>query len=327
MYDRFAQTMTELLEGASLGVAVSGGADSMALLHLSKRYADDKKLKIAAFTVDHGLRATSAGEAQKVAEWCHSHNIAHHTLVWSGAKPSTGIQDAARQARRQLLCAACAQHGIDTLLLGHQADDQAETIIMRLQRGTGLRGLVGMRPVTTDEDNGITVLRPLLEMRRAELRDYCAQHALPFIDDPSNDDTQFERVRVRQALAALPELASGIAHSTARLRDTDETLDLLAMEWLEENIEPIDNETIWIPGDFLEDLYPPIQARVLEGALLEVLPDAAHASDIPLDGLERLHAALGDRHFKGQTLAEVQIKPHNADGVRGFLFSPAPKRR
>ncbi len=327
MYDRFTQIMNELFEGSGLAVAVSGGADSMALLHLCQRYAQSKKIPLHALTVDHRLRPQSADEAKTVAEWCKQNNIAHRTLVWEGPKPANGLQDAARNARRALLLAACRDLKGDTLALAHQADDQAETLIMRLQRGTGLRGLVGMHPTSASEDEDITLLRPLLPFRRQALRDYCTEHKLPFCDDPSNDDTQFERVRVRQALQALPDLATGVTLTIDRLRDADETLDLLAGEWLEENIEPIDATTLWLPGDFLEDLYPPIQLRVLEGALLEVLPETIEPHAIPLDGLERLLEAMTKRDFRGQTLADVQIKPHTADGVHGFLFGPAPQRR
>lgn len=329
MKQQFTQTMDLLLEERpdKLAVAVSGGADSMALLHLAKSYADTHKIKLTALTVDHGLRATSKAEAEQVAAWCKQNNIAHEILTWQGDKPSTGIQDAAREARRALLCEACAAKEIDFLLLGHQADDQAETILMRLQRGTGLRGLLGMRDATEDEATGVVLLRPLLSMRRAALREYCETNKIPFIDDPSNDDTQFERVRVRKALQDLPDLANGVTQTIQRLTECDETFDMLAMEWLEEELEPIDDQTVWLPNEFLTELYPPVQMRILEGALLEVLPDDVGLHDIPLDGLERLREALLKPTFNGQTLADVQFKPHKADGVPGFLLSRAPQRR
>lgn len=331
MKKTFTDTMDALLDGFEpqdkLAVAVSGGADSMALLDLARLYAKERGMKLTALTVDHGLRAGSAEEAKKVGAWCTAHAIQHHILVWQGDKPATGIQDAARDARRRLLCDACYKNGIEVLLLGHQADDQAETILMRLQRGTGLRGLLGMRDVTHDDATEVTILRPLLSLRRKDLRDYCVQNAISFVDDPSNDDPAFERVRVRKALEALPELAHGIRQTIDRLTECDETFDMLAAEWLEENIEPIDTNSLWIPDEFLETLYPPVQLRILEGALLEVMPDTATLHDIPLDGLERLRDALQDKGFKGQTLADIAIKPHNADGVGGLLLSRAAARR
>ncbi len=329
MKQEFSQKLDLLLEErpGKLAVAVSGGADSMALLHLAKSYADAHQIALAALTVDHGLRATSRAEAEQVGAWCKQNNIPHKILNWQGDKPQTGIQDTARNARRALLCKECAAQGIEFLLLGHQADDQAETILMRLQRGTGLRGLLGMREFATDDETEVVLLRPLLEMRRAALRDYCETNKIPFTDDPSNDDTQFERVRVRQALQALPDLANGVAQTVRRLAECDETLDMLAMEWLEEELEPIDAQTVWLPGEFLTELYPPVQMRILEGVMLEVLPDNATPHDIPLDGLERLRDALAKPNFGGQTLADVQFKPHKADGIPGFLISRAPARR
>lgn len=329
MKQEFSQKLDLLLEErpGKLAVAVSGGADSMALLHLAKTYADAHQIALTALTVDHGLRAASKAEAEQVGTWCKQNNIPHKILNWQGDKPQTGIQDAAREARRALLCEECAAKGIEFLLLGHHADDQAETILMRLQRGTGLRGLLGIHDVTVDDATEVVLLRPLLEMRRVALRDYCQTNKIPFTDDPSNDDTQFERVRVRQALQALPDLANGVAQTVRRLTECDETFDMLAMEWLEEELEPIDEQTVWLPDEFLTELYPPVQMRILEGVMLEVLPDDAAGYDIPLDGLERLRDALAGPGFNGQTLANVQFKPHKADGVSGFLVSRAPARR
>lgn len=299
----------------------------MALLHMTHAYAREHKLALTALTVDHHLRPESKTEAATVSNWCQKNGIAHHILHWQGTKPETGLQEAAREARRQLLCEKCRALDIPVLLLAHQADDQAETILMRIQRGTGLRGLMGMQDVTEDHATGVLLLRPLLSMRRAELRDYCTKNQIPFHDDPSNDDPRFERVRVRQALNNLPDFANGLQQTLNRLRDCHETFDMLAAEWLEESLEPIDARTVWIPLEFTTELFPPIQQRVIEGVLLEVLPDGADISDIPLDGLERLIDALAQPHFKGQTLAGVQLKPHTADGVKGILISPAPERR
>jgi tRNA(Ile)-lysidine synthetase-like protein len=332
MTTEFTEIFHNLLDAieqpvTQLAVAVSGGADSMALLHLAHIFAGQHKIKLTALTVDHGLRPESKAEAEAVSNWCQKNNIPHHVLQWQGTKPETGLQDAARQARRQLLCDKCHALDIPVLLLAHQADDQAETIIMRLQRGTGLRGILGIQEVVEDAATGVLLLRPLLSMRRAELRNYCTKNQIPFHDDPANDDPRFERARVRQALQSLPDFAAGLTQTLTRLRDCHETLDMLAAEWLEESIEPIDASSIWIPLEFTTELYPPVQLRVLEGALLEVLPEDTDVSDIPLDGLERLAEAVSQPNFKGQTLADVQIKPHTADGVKGLLLAKAPLRR
>ena len=326
-----SNTLTNLLDWQEqprkIAVAVSGGADSMAVLHMTQKYAAQHKIQLFALTVDHGLRPESAIEAKNIANWCEKQKINHKTLIWTDPKPAHAIQDTARIARRRLLLESCHAHSIPFLVLGHQADDQAETVLMRMQRGTGLRGMLGMGFETIDEASDVTILRPALSIRRHALRDYCTQNNIPFIDDPSNEDTQFERVRVRQALSHLPDLADGLILSLSRLSDINETLDHLATEWLEESLEPIDDQTVWLPHDFINDLYPPVQQRVLEGALLEVMPDEATSFDIPLDGLERLLESLQDPHFRGQTLAGIQIKPHKADGINGYLLCPEPKRQ
>ncbi|MEM0929477.1 MAG: tRNA lysidine(34) synthetase TilS [Pseudomonadota bacterium] len=182
---------------------MSGGADSFALLH----WAHAQEHPIVALTVDHGLRDGSAAEAAAVAEWCRTRKIDHEALVWGGEKPTTGVQEAARSARYRLLCQACERMGISHLFTGHTADDQAETVFMRLRRGAG-RGLAGMpqqRKIAAGPGELITLHRIMLSVRRAEARAYAEANDLPFIDDPSNEDDGYERVRVRALLAALEQ--------------------------------------------------------------------------------------------------------------------------
>ena len=181
-------------------VAVSGGSDSTALLHLFKSFADRHDLRIVAATVDHGLRAASADEARHVAADCASLGIAHVILRWTGDKPSTGIQAAARHARYKLLAKAAREAGTDLVLLGHTTDDQRETVAMRQARGTvspDRRGDAGMARATLYEDR-TWFARPLLDISRADLRTYLSDQNIGWIDDPSNLDRTYERVRVRQ---------------------------------------------------------------------------------------------------------------------------------
>ncbi len=155
--------------------------------------------QISALTVDHGLRAASTEEAAAVAQWCSALTIPHHILPWRGAKPQTGLQAKARVARYDLMAQWCLLHGFPVLLTGHTADDQAETVLMRSARTSSDRSLAGIWP---ERDwQGARVLRPLLACRREVLRDYLKSLGQEWIDDPSNLDRRFERVRVRQELA------------------------------------------------------------------------------------------------------------------------------
>lgn len=152
-------------------------------------------------TVDHGLRPESAHEAMAVAMHCATHHIEHRIVRWNDMKPKTGIQAAARSARYALLAEAARDLGGRLVLAGHTADDQAETIYMRRQRGEGL-GLSGIAPLTLYERK-VWFARPQLGRRRADLREELRQRGVGWIDDPSNDNDAFERVRVRRELSAL----------------------------------------------------------------------------------------------------------------------------
>ncbi len=207
----FAGALLALSPETPVAVAVSGGADSMALLRLACGWleANSRQASLLALTVDHGLRDASAAEAQQVADWCQSLGISHQILYWRGDKPQGDVQAAARQARYALLTEACRQKGINSLLLGHQFEDQAETFLMRLGRGSGVDGLAAMASVR--EWNGVRLLRPLLGFSRQRLRATLEALGQPWIEDPSNNDQRFARVRVRNVLDDLAE--AGISPS------------------------------------------------------------------------------------------------------------------
>lgn len=189
--------------GERLAVAVSGGADSMALLWAVAQSVP--KDRLVALTVDHGLRTEAAKEAAMVAHWCAGQGIGHATLQWTGDKPASGLQAAARAARYRLLAEACNIRGARILLTAHHADDQAETVFARLARGSGVDGLAAMPPerqIAAGARDPVRLVRPLLAWRRAALRQIADARGLPIADDPSNDDPAYERVRRRAFLAA-----------------------------------------------------------------------------------------------------------------------------
>jgi tRNA(Ile)-lysidine synthase len=186
-------------------VAVSGGSDSTGLLAALSRVSDPGR--IVALTVDHGLRRDSAAEAKDVAALAKRLGVRHQILPWLGHKPDTGIQAAAREARHRLLADAARRQGLAAIVTAHTAGDQAETLAMRRARSEGGEGLTGIPPATLVGES-VWVLRPFLHLSRAAIRDYLKKSGLGWIDDPSNSDTRFERVRVRgESPAAEPQSA------------------------------------------------------------------------------------------------------------------------
>lgn len=190
-------------------------------------------MRISVLTVDHGLRPDAAPEARRVGEWAQALGLSHHVLVWEGQKPETGLQAKAREARYNLLVAWCRSHDAGVLLTGHTLDDQAETVLMRLDRSLGPGSLAGI--AAQGSFDGFQLFRPLLAARREALRDYLTGLGQDWIEDPSNDDRRFERVRVRQALSGLlrhgvtPERLAALAQSSSR---TNLLLERLASQWL-----------------------------------------------------------------------------------------------
>lgn len=200
---------------------MSGGPDSLALLLLSHAAY---RGRVIALTVDHGLRATSAGEAAMVAHVCATRGVPHATLTWSGDKPAANLQAAARAARYALMRDHCAARGINWLLTAHHADDQAETLLLRLARGSGAGGLSGIR-ARRDLGEGVTLLRPLLGVRRADLRAVVDAAGLAPVDDPANRSPAYDRTAARQLLVATPWLdAARLADAAAHLADAEAAL-------------------------------------------------------------------------------------------------------
>ncbi len=202
-----------------LAVAVSGGADSLALAMLAEGWVRGRAGRLTALTVDHRLRPAAAAEAAQVAAWLGARGIAHHVLVWRAPHGRRGVQAAARAARYHLLEGWCAEAGVLHLLTAHHREDQAETLLLRLARGSGLDGLAGMAAVV--ERPACRLLRPLLTVSRARLMATlraCGQEA--WIEDPSNSSPAYARSRLRgvmPALAAQGLSAERLAATAARL--------------------------------------------------------------------------------------------------------------
>jgi tRNA(Ile)-lysidine synthase len=201
-----------LAHAPALVLAVSGGPDSTALLMLAARWRATlgNGPRLVAVTVDHGLRPESAAEARAVKRLARTLGVPHRIVRWTGEKPTTGLQQAAREARYALLAAAAKAAGARHVLTGHTLDDQAETVLIRMMRGSGLTGLGAMIEVTpldrispSAASADILLVRPLLGLAKARLLATLAREGIAFADDPSNRDPRFTRARVRELMPVL----------------------------------------------------------------------------------------------------------------------------
>ena len=254
--------------GLRLGLAVSGGGDSMAMLHL----AADAKLAVRAVTLDHGLRPDAAAEAVLVGVECARLGIGHDILQWQGWKGQGNLQDQARRARRTLIAEWAVQHDIGVVTLAHTRDDLAETFLMRLGRGAGVDGLSAMSAAW--QGNGITWLRPLLTASRGELRSYLRSKAAIWVEDPSNENTRFDRIKARKAIATLGPLGitaerlAEVAGHLAEARDTLEAAtDLAAQLGLQAKAGSLRLDRACLAGQM-----PEIRRRLVQRAIGWIAP-------------------------------------------------------
>ncbi len=215
----------------ALALAVSGGADSLALMLLAQRWAAGLSAppRFVVYSIDHGLRPEAAAEVAMVLQAAAALGLPARGLAWTGTKPETGVQEAARVARYRLMGAAMAEDGATVLLTAHHLNDQAETVLMRMAHGSGIEGLKGM--TATAEIEGVRVHRPLLGVDPAALRAVVDAAGLSPAQDPSNTDTHYERVRWRQALPQLAGLgldAAALGVFASRMAEADAAIAQMA---------------------------------------------------------------------------------------------------
>jgi tRNA(Ile)-lysidine synthase len=284
-----------------VAVAVSGGSDSLCLCLLADAWARTRSGKASALIVDHGLRPTAAAEARQVADWLRAHRIDHHVLRWTGAKPATGIQAAAREARYRLLADWCRTSGTLHLLLAHHLDDQAETVALRQARQSGADGLAGMAAVR--EVAGLRLLRPLLGVAKARLLATLEALGQPWIEDPSNVAPGFARSRLRRSAGLdVPRLA-GLATEHARQRAAD---DECTASWLVLNARIDPAGFVTLACGVLASAPPSIGRRAVQQILMTVGGRPYPPRRARLDRLiEQLRAGLA----RGRTLAGCRILP------------------
>lgn len=294
-------------------VAVSGGSDSLALMHLLCRWAKAQRLALpVVLSVDHGLRKTSAEDAARVVDWAKTLGLDAHVLRWKGKKPKADVEAAARAARYRLMGDWCVAHKIGALYVGHTQDDQAETFLLRLARGSGLDGLSAMRsvaPLPLPGFEHVSVVRPMLAFSRMALRDFLTGAEQEWLNDPMNEDPGFARVRMRRAaqdLEALGLSAARLSQAAHHLGRAREALDVARDALLAESVRFEENRILLDPTA-LAAAPREIGLRALALALAR-LSGAAYRPRF--ERLERLFDAIcAGKLGGGRTLQDCRIGP------------------
>jgi len=273
--EEFHQKIESLLDKkvSKIAVAVSGGADSLCLTFLLNDWAVKQGIELFAFTVDHGLRPESADEASYVHDLLTEKGIRHETLLWVGKKPQTAIEEKARNARYDLLIKACKDKNIQHLCLAHHQNDQAETFLLRLIRSSGVDGLSAMQNKSKRED--ITLLRPLLDVSRERLQKTLRHHFhIRWIEDPSNNQPIYERVRLRkfqQQLDAVGLTASAIGLSAKRLARAKEALEWITNDFMDKYVQKHLGGFVFVDWKRYSELPLEIRLRVLDKSMAFVV--------------------------------------------------------
>ncbi len=296
-----------------VAVAVSGGADSLALALLAADWARQRGMALVALTVDHRLRVESAAEARQVRRWLAARGIDHRVLAWRGPKPTANLQAGARAARYRLLADECRKRNCDHLLLAHQLEDQAETFLLRAGRGSGVDGLCAMAPAA--EAGGLTLLRPLLAVPKARLEATLRAAGQGWIDDPSNRDPRFQRTAARAALGLLAPagmVARRLADTARRMARVRAALDYHTAALAARAVTVDEGGFCRLDPAALLAEPEEIALRLLARLLMTV---GGRALPPRLERLERLLAALREGKLaRGRTLHGCRVLPWR-DGV------------
>ena len=334
------QLFAELRGAPSLVLAVSGGPDSVALMWLAARWQRGlaRGPQLTVVTVDHGLRPEAAREAREVKRLAAELGLTHRTLRWRGTKPKTGLPAAARDARYRLLAQAARAAGARHVLTAHTRDDQAETVLMRLVRGSGIAGLSAMARLS--ERDGIVLARPLLDVAKSQLIATLRRAKIGFADDPTNRDTAFTRPRLR---ALLPQLAAeggdarSLARLAARLARANAAVEVLA-DGAERFLRVRDRgDASHAPGarSFDAARFAALPEEIRLRLLLRAIDALGHEGPAELGKVESLLAAL-DRAMAASARRPAHRRPALKQTLAGALISlaggrihiaPAPARR
>jgi tRNA(Ile)-lysidine synthase len=309
-------------------LAVSGGADSTALMQLAARWRDAggaTPLFIA--TVDHGIRPEAAAECARVCLMATRLNLPSTVKTWSGAKPSSRLQESARAARWSLLAEAARAYGADAVATAHTLDDQAETVLMRLAHGSAIEGLAAMRPRSCRD--GLVRLRPFLTLPKARLLATLREASIDWIEDPSNSDPRFERVRIRRLLAMLAPTgltSRRLATLAGRALRAAEALETIASSTFDRLAVTTDTAIALDTHAFLVEPAE-IRLRMLGRAIRRVGPGNAE-EPLRLERLEALDEALTRAAGEGAPLRRTLGGALVTLRARSLCISPeGPRRR
>ena len=308
--ENFIDMHSALHESGVYAVAVSGGPDSMALAKLLVDYVIAQNKTLHILTVDHKLRVESAAEAEQVKDWAaafQNKNIIHQTLHWDADKPDKAVMEAARHARYELMAEYCQAQNISHLFIAHHQDDQAETFLFRLAKGSGLDGLASMAS-QHDYNDDLTLWRPLLTVPKQDLVDYCQEQNLSFVEDPSNQKEDYARPRLRAARDVLEReglTAERLALTAKRLRRARSALEELSEEVYRKSKQKNDKNIICLDWSYLKNQPEEIALRVLCRVVDDMQDDEA-TYGVRREKIEDLFYALWyceDLHqFKRRTL-------------------------
>jgi tRNA(Ile)-lysidine synthase len=314
-------------------LAISGGPDSVALMWLMARWrrAFARGPRLIAVTVDHGLRAEAAREARDVKRLAKSLDLPHQTLRWTGTKPRTGLPAAARAARYRLLAQAARKHGATHVLTAHTRDDQAETLLMRMLRGSGIAGLAAM--ARESERDGVRLARPLLDISKSRLIATLNKAKIGFADDPTNRDTGFTRPRLRAIMPVLAEEggdARNLARLAARLARANAAVEVLT-DGAERYLALRDRDASHagfganaFDATAFATMPEEIRLRLLKRAIDRV----GHEGPAELGKVETLLAALDRAVAEGRPKLKQTLAGAVIDVISGRIrVEPAPPRR
>lgn len=312
--DEFHELMVAINSGQpqSIAVAVSGGGDSMALALLLNQWCQKNNIQLFAVTIDHGLRDASKAESKSVADWLKRYNINHEIIEWVGKKPSSNIQGAARNARYSLIEKWCAARKIAHLFVAHHKDDQAETFLMRLLRGSGVDGLSAMQPVSklpvkARGNMEVNIFRPLLSIGKERLIKTLEDIGQSWVSDPSNENDNFTRIKVRKLLETSDidgldrDKLTATALKMSRVKSLlDELTDRAESDYVQ--YDPLG--CAQLSQKFDETLHEEIALRLLSRLLKKI---SGGAYPTRYQKLLTLYENIKEKDFSGQTLSGVTI--------------------